>query len=389
MAALTSGCSAAQPAGNLPLTPLTAQRAVTGEEKTPLLLSPFSEPYPFQGSDSLTHLVYEILLTNFSSGETTINGLQIRGADGTVLKDLNQSAAARQIQQISSHTLTGTMAAGTESILFVDITLPRGSAVPAKLSGLIKAHVAAAPPKMQDLTASLDVKVRPEQLPVLGAPLRGTNYVAGDACCSLTHRREVLPINGGMWLAQRFAIDWEQTNSKGYIRSGPKEDPKSFKIFGNDVLAVTNARVVSTIDGQKEQTPGSFPKNITAAQADGNSIILDIGQGKYALYAHLKTGSIRVKVGDTVKKGQVLANVGNTGNSLAPHLHFQVMDRPSSLASNGLPYMLERFTLTGQSTTDAFNAAEDEGKVLVKKPVEPNRQIRDAYPLDQNVVSLP
>ncbi|MFF3160145.1 hypothetical protein [Streptomyces sp. NPDC057910] len=51
--------------------------------------------------------------------------------------------------------------------------------------------------------------------------------------------------------------------------------------------------------------------------------------------------------------------------------------------------MLEQFTLTGQSTTDAFNAAEDEGKVLVKKSVEPNRQIHDAYPLDQNIVNLP
>lgn len=73
-------------------------------------------------------------------------------------------------------------------------------------------------------------------------------------------------------------------------------------------------------------------------------------------------GSIKVNPGDTVKRGQVLGLVGNTGNSVAPHLHFHVMDTPSSLASNGLPYEIDQFQVTGRSPgTEAFDAAEANG----------------------------
>ncbi len=101
--------------------------------------------------------------------------------------------------------------------------------------------------------------------------------------------------------------------------------------------------VVSVTDNALEQTPGKYPEAISLDAADGNSIILDLGQHRYALYAHLQPGSLRVRKGDHVKTGQVLALVGNSGNSVAPHLHFQVTDAPSSLASNGLPYEIDIF----------------------------------------------
>src|SRR6202047_99486 len=70
-----------------------------------------------------------------------------------------------------------------------------------------------------------------------------------------------------------------------------------------------------------------MPENIAIEEADGNLVILDLGGGRYALYAHLDPGSVRVHKGDAVKRGQVIGLVGNTGNSLAPHLHFHVMSR--------------------------------------------------------------
>jgi murein DD-endopeptidase MepM/ murein hydrolase activator NlpD len=81
--------------------------------------------------------------------------------------------------------------------------------------------------------------------------------------------------------------------------------------------------------------------------------------------------------------------VGSSGNSLAPHLHFHVMDGPLSLASNGLPYVVDSFTVTGRSAgTDAFNEAEQEGMRLEVTPVDQVERVTQAMPLDQYVVSF-
>jgi murein DD-endopeptidase MepM/ murein hydrolase activator NlpD len=99
--------------------------------------------------------------------------------------------------------------------------------------------------------------------------------------------------------------------------------------------------------GRRAFEPASHPRE-GAAHPLGNHVILNLGGGRYALYAHLKTGSVRVEPGERVRQGQVLGNVGNTGSSTAPHLHFHVMDAPSALASNGLPYVFDQFRFTGR-----------------------------------------
>ena len=80
----------------------------------------------------------------------------------------------------------------------------------------------------------------------------------------------------------------------------------------------------------------------------GNQVVLDLGAGQYAFYAHLQPGSIRVRQGERVRKGQVLALLGNSGNSTAPHLHFQVSDAPVLLGGEGLPYVIDRFERNGR-----------------------------------------
>jgi len=67
----------------------------------------------------------------------------------------------------------------------------------------------------------------------------------------------------------------------------------------------------------------------------------------------LQPGSRKVKPGDKVAAGQVLGLLGNSGNSDAPHLHFHVMDGPSPLKSNGLPYVFTKFTGQGVVTDEA------------------------------------
>jgi murein DD-endopeptidase MepM/ murein hydrolase activator NlpD len=81
--------------------------------------------------------------------------------------------------------------------------------------------------------------------------------------------------------------------------------------------------------------------------------------------------------------------VGNSGNSVAPHLHFHVMSRPLSLGSNGLPYLIDAFTVTGQTAgTEAFDIAEAEGTRLEVTPLAPVAAVTNAMPLDQMVVTF-
>lgn len=76
----------------------------------------------------------------------------------------------------------------------------------------------------------------------------------------------------------------------------------------------------------------------------GNQVTLDLGNNRYAMYAHLKPDSIKVKVGDKLKRGDQIGQMGSSGNSTAPHLHLHVTDSPYVLGSNGVPYVLNRST---------------------------------------------
>lgn len=75
----------------------------------------------------------------------------------------------------------------------------------------------------------------------------------------------------------------------------------------------------------------------------GNYIIIDT-QGFYVFLAHLRSNSIRVQAGDEVAVGQVLAQVGNSGFTLEPHLHFQLIDQADNLlTASALPFNIDSF----------------------------------------------
>jgi hypothetical protein len=373
------------------LAPFAVGRAQIPENMTPLLLAVQDPPEPFMGSDGEIHLVYELGMTNFSSAEIAVEKVEVVG-DGSVLQTLDTAAVAGRLQPAGLREPAGTLAKSTHGLLFLNIALAPGSKIPSELSHRVALRVSAAPPGQQELSESGGATTLDKRsVALIGPPLRGDRYIAADSCCDATrHQRAALPVNGRVWLAQRYAVDWEQMDTSGRIYTGPREKLESYAIFGQPALAVANALVVSVIDGQPEQTPGSYPTNITLDAADGNSIILDLGEKRYALYAHLQPGSIKVHRGEKVHLGQVMGLVGDTGNSVVPHLHFQVMDGPSSLSSNGLPYEISDFEMTGISPgTEAFDQAESNGTPLPVTPISPPQAVKRSLPLDQTIISFP
>lgn len=165
---------------------------------------------------------------------------------------------------------------------------------------------------------------------------------------------------------QRFAIDWKQADENGRFYDGDRTKNDSYVDYGAGIYAVADGTITSTLDELDPNAPGVLPAadpvlaaKITVQTVDGNNIVQDIGGGAYAFYAHLQKGTLLVKPGDKVTKGQMIAKLGNTGNSNASHLHFHLINGPSVLGSDGVPYVFDRFAYDGQIDPQQIIDADD------------------------------
>jgi len=185
----------------------------------------------------------------------------------------------------------------------------------------------------------------------VGPPLRGGVWLTGNGPAPETgHRRALIPVGGVPSIAQRFAIDYVKVGDDHLTFIGNRLENTSYHAYGQDAIAVANGVVVAVKDSIPENVPGitSRAVPITLETVGGNHVILDLGGGRYAFYAHLQPGSLKVKLGDRVKRGQTLGLVGNSGNSTEPHLHFHIADGTTPLQSEGLPYLHDSFQLLGR-----------------------------------------
>jgi murein DD-endopeptidase MepM/ murein hydrolase activator NlpD len=239
--------------------------------------------------------------------------------------------------------------AGGWAIAHVWVTLDAATRVPAMLRHVLT---------VDGRTVEGAVDVAGGRPIVLGPPLRGGDWHAANGPSNTSgHRRALVPIDGGTYIAQRFAIDWARIGANGRLFDGDPADNASYHGYGAEVVAVADAVVASVMDGIPENPAGSAPLRSAAAgdtlravpltleTVGGNYVVLDLGQGRYAFYGHLIPGSLRVKAGDRVRRGQVIGLLGNSGNSTGPHLHFHVSDRNNPLAAEGVPYVIDGWDL--------------------------------------------
>jgi murein DD-endopeptidase MepM/ murein hydrolase activator NlpD len=215
----------------------------------------------------------------------------------------------------------------------------------------------------------------------IGPPLRGGPWLTGNGPAPETgHRRGLIPVGGTAAIAQRFGIDYVKVGAEHFTFSGDRLKNTSYHAYGTDALAVADGMVVAVKDGIPENIPGPASRAvpITLETVGGNHVILDIGGGRYAFYAHLQPGSLRVRLGDRVRKGQVVGLVGNSGNSTEPHLHFHVSDGASPLGSEGLPYRFESFELIGRCRT--FNVGCERAAPVVRQGELPLANVLIQFP---------
>ena len=194
----------------------------------------------------------------------------------------------------------------------------------------------------------------------LGPPLKGDRWLAVNVLSNDTGHRRAITVGeeGALIINQRFAIDWVQVDpSFQSTFSGNSRENNSYFCYGAEAIAVADGVVMQLGDGVEENIPGVIPPYTNQVALAGNYVILDIGDGHYAFYAHLQPGSIKVSIGQRVSKGETLGLVGNSGNSSEPHLHFH-LNTQSRFQSEDAPYGIEHF-FRSQNGSD-WESVEDE-----------------------------
>lgn len=357
---------------------------------TPVLVDVVAEPVPVPATDGKVHLAYELLLTNTSPEPVTVDSIAVLGPAGPLLQ-LSGAGLAYWTRTMGTRISSNDLAPGQRSIVWLDVKLDAGGAAPQQLSHRVVVKVPKpmpplVPPVVTENVAP--VTVSDHKPVVLDPPLRGSGWLDANGCCDMTpHRMALNPIDGKLWAAERFAIDYEQLRADGQLFSGDRAKTDSYLYFGSDVHAVADGPVVAVLDGLPEQVPGVDPTGLTLAQYGGNHVVQDIGNGNFAFYAHLKTGSVKVKPGDRLTTGQVLGNVGNTGNSSAPHLHFHVMSAPDPLRADGLPFVFRSFRLTDRLVNMAAVDALEAGGPARPEPGFTARAENNVSPLNLDVMT--
>ncbi len=144
---------------------------------------------------------------------------------------------------------------------------------------------------------------------------------------------------------QRHAIDFVRWK-RGGTASGQGVHNRDYAAWDRRVVAPADGVVVAAKDGVRDNRPRVEVEN--ADDPAGNHVLLDIGDGAFALLGHLRSGSVRVRPGDRVRAGDLLARVGNSGNSSEPHLHFHVQDSATPLSGNGLPARFRDVVVDGR-----------------------------------------
>ena len=143
--------------------------------------------------------------------------------------------------------------------------------------------------------------------------------------------------------AQRFAHDFVKVAS-GNTHRGNSRALDDYYCWNEKILAPAEGRVVAAVDGLPDQAIGTT----NTAQPDGNHVILDLGNDEYALLAHLRQGSVRVKSGEQVSAGTELGRCGNSGNTSEPHLHFHLQNHPRFGEGDGLPAFFRDYVADGK-----------------------------------------
>jgi hypothetical protein len=369
-----------------------APKPQSGEEFTPVVGSIPQAPEPVLGSDGRIHLAYELVLTNrpviyehFKPAAATVDRVRVL-AGKKVLLSMGKKEIAALTDRFGNPEPGTKFAPGQTGFVAMDVTLPRGAKVPSELTHELS--ISLHPSHGIELTAyeTGTTPVSKRTAAVIAPPLRGDGWIVNESCCAVLnlHRRGLLPVNGKLLNAARYAINFTQLQPGGNLLSGPPDRLSSYPYYGEPVYSVAPGTVVSAVDGMPEARLGYLP-SLPFAKVGGNEIVVRMAGGRYATYSQLRTGSVAVRVGQKVRTGQVLGTIGSSGYTSSPQFEFRVTDGPQPRASDSIPFRFDHFTVDGRLAN--FRGLFEGQKARIEPEFDGPHV--DELPLAEQVVNFP
>jgi hypothetical protein len=297
-------------------------------------------PVPLQGKAQLT---YELHFTNFSDDALAVKRVRVVDPAGKILADFAGHALGQQLTLVSGK---GAIAPGQRAVLFVEMDVPL-TAVPGILRHIVDYGMAGGNATFTTENPALKVESAPPVM--LGPPLAGGPWAAvHDPSWPRGHRRVFYTIDGRARLPGRYAIDFIRLDSQGHTTAGDADRTSDAFGYGDKVLAVADGVIVGVRNDMAESAQISRNPAHPLGEGAGNYIALRLQGGQIAFYEHLRPGSVRVRAGERVRRGQVIGALGFTGDTTGPHLHFHLAEADSLLGAEGVPFVFDRFTLLGR-----------------------------------------
>lgn len=336
------------PQGCEPIVAGVAAAAVGSTDAFPPLQLEARTPVPPTTFPSAgrTYLVYELHLRNFGHNALELRRLDVSDADsptGTVLATFERERLHALLQPNAPTQAADPvpLARGEGAVAFLCLAFASEAPLPQRLTHRFETDVGAGD--------GPTIPTRSAELRSLNPPVAGATWLASSATSNDSHHRlGLLVVDGEPRLARRFAIDWLRVDTAGQTFAGDALDNASYYAYGEPVRAVADGKVAAVIDGLPDNVPRTergFQTAVpmTAHTIAGNYVAIDLGGGLFATYAHLQPGSIRVKPGDRVRRGEPIARIGASGDAREAHLHFQVTTTLSAFDGEGLPYVIEAY----------------------------------------------
>jgi len=353
---------------------------------TAILVSPIHDAQVVRGDDGKDHVEYELLVVNAVDQPVTLTSLTVLDPAAKELTRIEGPVLVAATQTLLDKKPVMEIPASAAVSVDVDLIVPPGTAperVTHRLVYSVPAGTSTAVFVEPPVIDGPEVAINRRAATVIKPPVKGDGWLSTSACCTPNVHRDLrVAVNGRrIETPETFAVDWALLKGdRVYEGDGSRND--QFYVYGADVYAVANGTVVSVQDGKPDATPNKAMTPKTLSDFGGNQVMLEIAPKVYAVYAHLQPGSLRVKVGDTVKVGATVAKIGNTGPSLGPHLHFGLLNRPDLFTGRSLPFVIDSYTLAGRAD---FKASQGDTVAITPE----SKQVRSAYPLYGGIQNFP